>query len=658
MKAEIKHPLGDAERLSGAAVDPKTAVADYVRILRSASSSLQYRYRRKALVSLGIFEAWMKQRHGQDAGVEVNEELFEQLRSDLESGQVRTRARNNGHSRRYRRAVISQLNSIVALHNAAYGTHEALLRPLVDGRCRRRFRYYGALTATTRKALAWFELRGARAGTKSRRLMSVATRCAAISDAFVMLRRLELRGLEQVTVSMADGMMASGDPDDPQYRRTVRMMNSVRGLYRACVEEGLLDNNPLEHVAHNTFRGHQRRNFVPPEGVDKLLDLSTVDFEDECQVTDRLVTLLYLDTAVRRNELAALSLDEVVGSKSEYALQLPPEKQKGSGKAPATIPIIYPATQTLLAHYLKTRLRKGRGPERLFLDRKGRPASGVALSRAVSREAERLDLWCYHKVNGKHKRPSPHDLRRTFATANIRPLGLCLEAHEVAARLRDSVATMHAHYVLNNPLISGLRAQEYRRRASVEVDSQKAMECVEVLDRFGVDAGLLEPIRAEIRKLASPSTKAEEANEVGRDAQLREWIPEDDALSMIADEWPAAPGGRQLRNYLRGQDALKRAGRKGKLHYDASVVRGLLTDYYPLGALKDNPNVDNSKLKRAATEPGVIAIGRMRLVKKEVAWNLLSGRNGADKNRSHLQTCKTEPLKPAKQSCDRSKKCS
>lgn len=610
MKGHIPHPLRQARALLTPAVTVGTTAGAYLDMLASAAGDC-----RAAQVALGTFRRWLKARQTRNDSMTVDENLFAELIHDMERGSIKP-IRKRHRQRKYGVSVKQVPVRIYELHNAQVGKDPRFLRRLVDFRSIDRYRFFLDLTPLTQEALIWFEEEGVR--TKKARMgglpLTVATRLASITDAFCLLRRLKLTGLEQVTEEHVRGLVPKTGPEDPEYRRVVKLLNAVKTVYRACVEKGLLEHNPTNVIPHNAFTAYGTRDFLPPEGLARIRNTGTdaQELRNPERLVDRVILLLLTDTAVRRSELASLERNQLRKGSGGYEIDLRAQNQKGAGKAAVVLPILYPETTDILDRYLRWRDAQAVATgTRLILNRKGMNVTAGVIAEAVKREGARLELRTYYKK----RPPAPHDLRRTFAMCNAAPLGLNMQAHELADRLRDDIQVVFTHYCRNNPLIAGERAQVYRGRLNGKLSVEDALGMVDKLAGVGLPDDVVASLRQQVRVAAAPPPVVETAQVVER-----EWVPEEEAVADIKRAWGHVPVLRKLRDYLRSKGGLARNRERGKLLYDAKEVKVMLEAYVPLSRL---PGLTKTVREGLAADPAVIKIGRDKLMSKDKALRLL-----------------------------------
>lgn len=601
MRREMRSSLQDLDQLSRPALAEGTTVGIYVEVLREAAGA-----RRNDGVGLRLFERWARARFGGREPFPMCEFLLEQFREELRDGKIRRRG-----GKKYHHMAREAPARVFHLHNLAAEHSPVILRPLLNPLKVRKLRRFARLSPTTHKALAWFEREGLRtppAGGNGRQVMSEATRTGSTRSALKLLDLTSKKGLELVTEVDIARITPPADAADPTYRRVARMLHAVSAVYRACVREGLLACNPLANVDNRIFAAYAERNFLPPSEVARIRDLATVDLEDSRQVTDRLVTLLFLDLAVRRNELAAVDLDDLRRTPDgHFQIILAPEAQKMAGKPRAVLDVLYPETERLISIYLDTVRSNGR-PGRLILDPSGNGASGQALAAAVAREARRLRLKCYYN----DKPPSPHDLRRTFASCNAAPLGLGLNPHEIAERLRASIEVVYRHYVLENPLLREERANRYRARLE-----NSEGQLIKNHDTAAPHPGAgnrrpnpTEPISSPVQEPEALGGERQHSPE----SPPREWVGEEEAMALIGGAWQHMPSVRTLRAFLTERGALRRMGAHGHVHYDVVHIKELVGAYDPIEDYAGPGALRSRQLRRLLGDCTLVRVGNVHLI--------------------------------------------
>ncbi len=611
MNTRIRNSLAEATELSKPAVASRVTPSQYLDILRQASDRGAASSQSRERVALNVLGRWFKQSRLDTGGVAFCEQRLERLASDMASGAFR---RTNGQP--YGALIRSVPATLQRLHNRAAETDPRVLRKLINRCVSRRLRRFQEFSPQTQKVLLHVEQYGRRSpGKKGRQTkpMTPATRKKAIDSAMTLMSRLQASGVETITREAVDALLNEATRSG-KYRTVARMLHCAAPVFRIGHEIGELQENNLDNIDNDTFKDEAQRDFIPPDEVEKMMDLSTLDMGNAQQVRDRLVVLLLYDLAVRRRELAGLVVQDVERENGRFDILLRPDVQKGS-KPEKRLRVLFPATESLLGHYLEN--VRGRFPGlSLIVDMKGQGTSAAAISAAVQREAgaDRLDLRCYRS----DRRPSPHAFRRTFATINSHPLGLRMSVHELADRLRDSVRVVDESYRLHNPLIDSMRAEQYHQRLSPVVPESDVDAALALIERAGAPTRCVDALkrwRARQAAQSKPATDSRDGDTSDNpDAEVK-WIAEDDAHALIAKSWETLPGLRALRDYFRERQALQRAGSKGRLSYRCSDVEQLIGDYVPVSDHLSQTEWRHRSVREMLSVYTLSAIGAVKLIR-------------------------------------------
>lgn len=603
MKKEVQHSLRDAALIAEPALATGCTARQYLDLLWQVAREGSAGQRYKDHVALNVFERWIAKRYKMDEAFAASEETLARLREDMAGGAIRREdGRKYGSLSRSLPAVITRIHN----HAAAVpgGTVVRRLLPFIVF-CR--LLRFISLTPATRELLLFVERSGQkspRRNGRTARPLTVATRMLAIKSSLALLGKLGKAGVEQVLRADVTAMLDTAAAGD-SYRTVVRMLHNASPVFRIGKEQGVLADNVLDKVDSDTFKDRAQRDFLPPEEIDKILDLSKLDLSDAERVRDRLVLLLLWDLAVRRGELAGLTLEDVQDDDGRIDILLRPAVQKND-KPPKRLRVLFPATADLLRHYLR-RIRPHIPGNALIVNMRGGAATDAVIYAAVQRESakDRLDLHCYKTA----RRPTPHAFRRSFATNNSQPLGLGMSVHELADRLRDSVRVVDESYRLNNPLIEAMRADKYQAKLSPSRPSDSVLKAIDTLDRSGLPSRLIKGLRrweAEKRTAAQP---AAEPPESGSD-----WVTEEDALGMLLPRWNTLPRIRALRNHFRAVGALRRGGVKGKALYRRADVESLGSAYVPVADHVSPQELGSRTVRQILADVRNLALGNVTLI--------------------------------------------
>jgi site-specific recombinase XerC len=290
--------------------------------------------------------------------------------------------------------------------------------------------------------------------TLKSRLLSSAVREGVIYNALLLLKLIGKHDIFSITPKDAETFIKvyaqNGERD-----AAIRILYDIKPLYRNLIARNLVKKDPFPTVAEKPKKIND--DYVPPEYMEQLRDLSTVNLKNFIDVRDRLLTFcLCYDFALRIGEIARLKADDVVLN-NYVELTLRPEVQKGQSKRQIVPNSYFAESKALMECYLKLRADKGVQTDALIVSDKGEPLLSDGCRLAVQSQCKRLGIKTY-----RGKDPAPHRFRHTFGTLNIAPLGLGLSDYEIMHRMRHTdIRTTIDIYVTNNPSVA--KAQHHAR---------------------------------------------------------------------------------------------------------------------------------------------------------------------------------------------------
>ena len=178
-----------------------------------------------------------------------------------------------------------------------------------------------------------------------------------------------------------------------------RNLSSVRAYFGFLLEEGTMAADPSERL--ESPRGWRKLPHVLT--VEEVRDLlHAPDPDHPLHWRDRSILEVLYATGVRVSELLALKLVNVDLDDGFCTVF-------GKGSKERIVPLGKPARRALERYLARVRpeLDRGRGEGVVFLSRRGRPLSRVAIWNVVKKNAKRAGL---------DASVSPHTLRHSFAT--------------------------------------------------------------------------------------------------------------------------------------------------------------------------------------------------------------------------------------------------
>lgn len=202
-------------------------------------------------------------------------------------------------------------------------------------------------------------------------------------------------------------------------RSITRFISAVRGLYKYLQREGLLKQDPAEHLEARK-QWQTLPVFLSHQQVEQLLEQP--DVTSETGLRDRAMLELMYATGMRVSELVTLKLSDIEWEKGHLDCL-------GKGSKQRRIPIGRAALEWL-TKYMPVRMRlldKTDSPL-LFVEKGGRPVTRQKFWKIVTEYAK----------GAKLPRVTPHTLRHSFATvllqhgADLRSVQLMLGHSDVS----------------------------------------------------------------------------------------------------------------------------------------------------------------------------------------------------------------------------------
>ena len=271
--------------------------------------------------------------------------------------------------------------------------------------------------------------------------------------------------------------------------------------------QGFIKNNPFANVSLKKNAESVRNDFIAFEGIDKLKDLSTVDYNDKISVRDRCVALLAYDLALRIGGFIALDISDLHKIDDEWGVRLRSEVQKGT-KPEDVMYFFFPETTEILEKYLTVRGKFHPKTDHLFVSNTGSGLEDHQCRKQFKQLCQELGIKTY---DGNEA--TPHHLRHSFATLNIEPLGLSLPAYDIMQRLHHTrLDVTMRHYMHNNPYLKkikhNIQKKNAKKKTSTEVLNEVSLAELEhwLSDTLKVEPAVIGSVRIKHKKAFSKST--------------------------------------------------------------------------------------------------------------------------------------------------------
>ena len=178
-----------------------------------------------------------------------------------------------------------------------------------------------------------------------------------------------------------------------------RSISSTRTYFSFLLDEGLLESDPTERI--ESPRSWQRLpTFLTRDEVVRMIESPSPDHPAYWR--DRAILEVLYATGIRVSELITARVTNL--DLDECLLQV-----VGKGARERIVPVGRTASEVVRRYLSEVRpaFEKGYGAGELFLSRRGRPLTRMAVWNLVKAAAER---------SGIRKKVSPHTFRHTFAT--------------------------------------------------------------------------------------------------------------------------------------------------------------------------------------------------------------------------------------------------
>lgn len=227
-------------------------------------------------------------------------------------------------------------------------------------------------------------------------------------------------------------------------------LSDVATFFANIPSKGFIKNNPFANVSLKKNATCVRRDFIPKEGIAKLLNLSSVDLNDRQYVRDRAMALMFYDTALRINEVLPLKCSDIrKDADGEMYVLLRSDVQEGANKPEETMYFFFDQTKEIIERYLRLRAQFLPKTDRLFVSRYGTSLCHPHCRKLFKQHCDKLGIKTFYKET-----PHPRHVRHSFGTLNIAPLGLALGLYEIVERFRHTKPEIaKRHYIHNNPYL-------------------------------------------------------------------------------------------------------------------------------------------------------------------------------------------------------------
>jgi len=477
-----------------------------------------------------------------------------------------------------------------------------LNRPLLSSREVGQATRFDGFSPATKTALQsfladgrWVKQNGGDKPNLTTRLLSDSYRRTATDDVVLLLKTLGKTDVLQITAADTDRFLQVYDAKGKR-QLAVNMLADMQPFFNNLRAKGLIDRVPFVGIVAKSTAIND--DFVMPEQLAVLADISKVDLKDIVEVRDRLlaVGLLY-DFALRVGEVIRLKVSDVAIEKF-VELTIRTEIQKGQGKPTKTFLSFFPETKILMDAYLKLRGQKAVSHDALIITESGGPLMESGCRAAVQQLCQRLGV-----KTAKGDVPAPHRFRHSFGTCNVAPLGLRLDVYGIMKRLRHtSIELTNRTYISDNPLLSRAKHDEHVRVLTESKASDAARSSPPSMLRTGSTT------------ITARGGTVTDAGAVHADDGQACSVTEQEALRLLA---PLGFICMSLRMYAKGKGLAEK--RKGAWFYSLAFIDDLSQNYFTKQEAMKIIGFGKSAFFYWVTTHGIeqLVIGKVSLVKKD-----------------------------------------
>ncbi len=212
---------------------------------------------------------------------------------------------------------------------------------------------------------------------------------------------------------LKDFLLYLKDEREVSYKTMVNYFSAVSSFYEYLTYEGKVEKNPVLPVRKRYLRRYKKDNGnngskkqVPePEEMSGFINYIP-------KLRDKAITLLFLKTGVRRNELIDIDVDDM--NWEEYSIKL-----KDKPKRSNTIVYFDRETARILREWVEVRDGRKLDTDALFVGEQGERLKRHGVYQAVVHWAEKYGLHDPNSDDSEDKL-TPHTLRHVFTTYLIR----------------------------------------------------------------------------------------------------------------------------------------------------------------------------------------------------------------------------------------------
>lgn len=429
------------------------------------------------------------------------------------------------------------------------------------------------------------------------RLLSPSYRKSVVEHLQLFLKTIGKMNVADVVASDADMYLDAYTARDLR-QVAINNLADLNSFFANIWARGIIDKLPFNTVFAK--KTNVDDDFIPPQGLAVLQDLSKVDLKDFVEVRNRLLAFcLCYDFALRIGEVALLNVEDI--SIDEFVeLHLRSNIQKGNDKPEKTSYSFFPESKILMTAYLKLREQKHPDTNALIVSEKGERMLVNGCRDAIQDLCAQLGVKTF-----KNNLPAPHRFRHSLGSCNVEPLGLNLDIYEIMRRLRHtSVELTTKTYITNNPLL-----EKAKHVAHVKAHRASTIQQNRINNRH------VEPQSNEMNlPRPSPALGLAQVSMPFTPSSQDFSVPENDALKMLASFEITRQG---LRKYAEGQGMGE--GTDEAFYYSRQFIEDLSYNYMTKQETMATVGLRKSGLQYWMSSKGIqaVVIGKTSLIRKD-----------------------------------------
>ncbi len=617
----MRYPVMDLKRPSGALLkfrdsssqssqfDPSYILSAFQDFLQSTSFHKLDRHKQRVLsrsihLFIPVLKAWFLQKQAFNEG--SLSEFLDLLKRRKYSASIREKY--VGAIRFIANGYLTQLGIVKTPWMAVHSyRRQARINNLAD---------------STRRAIQWFRANGVRIKSapiyiqengvvrKSVELvvtnqpLKIRVKETRLSRMVKFLQNVGRSDIREVTVEDCRGYLEKYQKLG-QKETVDKDFSELLPVFENLKAGGFIRHNPFIHFQIERQKSKAVIDFISQENMNKILDLSNLDWKDPIKVRNRMICVLLYDLALRKSELQQLRVSDIRIEEDEHVLiTIRSEIQKGQGKDEVQFFLFFQESRKILSYYLR-KVRpvfKPRAPN-FLIGQRGLPLSDSQITDAIERVCKEFEVLTF-----AGKVPSPHILRHTFATLNIAPIGIALSLNDIVDRLRHvGYETAKKHYVHDNYYLKRKKLEVIQPRDHHLLGRASVQDVCSWLQSIGMNDRVIGEVRHK-HELSKAATEVQKEDQ--------DWILESEVVDRLKKFGISLAGIRRFFSKS-GNHKIDRRNRQFIHLYPKDMVIQIADHYETPDVIMKTMNIQKSRFYQRIRSFKSIKIGGQLLINKD-----------------------------------------